>query len=93
LVVQALINMGVSVNLFPTTGQPLPLVSLGGTSTILTCISIGIILSVSRSVYNPEAYLASPAVDEETDEEILIEETNEPNVHSVENKTNQFTSV
>jgi cell division protein FtsW len=93
LVVQALINMGVSVNLFPTTGQPLPLVSLGGTSTILTCISIGIILSVSRSVYNPEAYLASPAVDEEIDEEVLIEENTQPNDHSVDTKTNQFTSV
>jgi cell division protein FtsW len=34
LVVQAFINMGVSVSLFPTTGQPLPLISLGGTSTV-----------------------------------------------------------
>jgi cell division protein FtsW len=56
LVVQALINMGVSVSLFPTTGQPLPLVSLGGTSTIFTCLTFGIILAVSRSVYNPEAF-------------------------------------
>ncbi len=55
LVVQALINMGVAVSLFPTTGQPLPLVSMGGTSTLFTCLSIGIILSLSRSVYNPEA--------------------------------------
>jgi cell division protein FtsW len=56
LVVQAMINMGVSVSLFPTTGQPLPLVSLGGTSTIFTCLTFGIILAVSRSVYNPEAF-------------------------------------
>jgi cell division protein FtsW len=49
LVFQALINMAVAVNLFPVTGQPLPLVSMGGTSVWFTCISIGIILSVSRS--------------------------------------------
>lgn len=49
LVFQALINMAVAVNLFPVTGQPLPLVSMGGTSVWFTCISIGIILSVSRA--------------------------------------------
>ena len=48
LVFQALINMAVAVNLFPVTGQPLPLVSMGGTSVWFTCISIGIILSISR---------------------------------------------
>jgi cell division protein FtsW len=48
IVVQALINMAVSVSLIPTTGQPLPLISLGGTSTIFTCLSFAIILSVSR---------------------------------------------
>ncbi len=54
LVIQALVNMGVAVNLFPTTGQPLPLVSMGGTSTIFTLLIIGLILAVSRTVYNPE---------------------------------------
>lgn len=49
LVVQAMINMGVAVGLLPVTGQPLPLVSKGGTSTIITCFYIGMILSVSRS--------------------------------------------
>ncbi len=48
LVFQALINMAVAVNLFPVTGQPLPLVSMGGTSIWFTSISIGIILCVSR---------------------------------------------
>ena len=48
LVFQAMINMAVAVNLFPVTGQPLPLVSMGGTSIWFTSISIGIILSVSR---------------------------------------------
>ena len=49
LVFQALVNMAVAVNLFPVTGQPLPLVSMGGTSIWFTCIAIGIILSVSRA--------------------------------------------
>ncbi|MCW3104549.1 MAG: cell cycle protein [Bacteroidetes bacterium] len=48
LVFQAMINMAVAVNLFPVTGQPLPLVSMGGTSIWFTSIAIGIILSVSR---------------------------------------------
>ena len=49
LVFQGLINMAVNVNLMPVTGQPLPLVSMGGTSLWFTCISLGIILSVSRT--------------------------------------------
>ncbi len=49
LVVQAMINMAVSVGAFPVTGQPLPLVSKGGTSTIITCAYIGMILSVSHT--------------------------------------------
>ncbi len=50
LVFQAMVNMAVAVNLIPVTGQPLPLVSMGGTSIWFTCISLGIILSVSRSI-------------------------------------------
>lgn len=50
MVFQALINMGVAVNLLPVTGQPLPLMSMGGTSTWFTCIGLGIILSVSRGI-------------------------------------------
>lgn len=49
LIFQAMINMAVAVNLFPVTGQTLPLVSMGGTSIWFTSISIGIILSVSRT--------------------------------------------
>ena len=48
LVGQAMINMGVAVGLGPITGQPLPLVSMGGTSLLFTGLSLGIILSVSR---------------------------------------------
>ena len=54
LVFQALINMGVGVNLLPVTGQPLPLISMGGTSILFTCVSIGIILNISRTVYREE---------------------------------------
>ncbi|MCT4590341.1 MAG: FtsW/RodA/SpoVE family cell cycle protein [Carboxylicivirga sp.] len=49
LVVQAFINMGVAVGVMPVTGQPLPLVSMGGTSTLFTCLAFGAILSVSRN--------------------------------------------
>ena len=49
LVTQALFNMCVAVGLAPVTGQPLPLISRGGTSTIINCIYIGVILSISRS--------------------------------------------
>ena len=49
LVVQATFNMMVAVGLAPVTGQPLPLISKGGTSTIINCAYIGVILSVSRS--------------------------------------------
>lgn len=47
IIFQALINMGVAVELFPVTGQTLPLISSGGTSIWVTCLAIGIILSVS----------------------------------------------
>lgn len=50
LVAQALANMAVSVNLVPVTGLPLPLISMGGTSILFTCVSFGIILSVSKYV-------------------------------------------
>ena len=48
MVLQALINMLVSVGIMPVTGQTLPLISMGGTSIVFTCISIGIVLSISR---------------------------------------------
>lgn len=49
IAVQAMLNMAVSVGAFPVTGQPLPLVSKGGTSTFITCAYIGMILSVSHT--------------------------------------------
>ncbi len=54
LVIQALANMAVNVNLMPVTGVTLPLVSMGGSSFIFTCIAIGIILSVARNVEQAE---------------------------------------
>lgn len=47
IIIQALVNMGVAVELLPTTGQTLPLISSGGTSIWITCASLGIVLSVS----------------------------------------------
>jgi cell division protein FtsW len=65
LVIQALANMAVTVNLFPVTGVTLPLVSMGGSSFIFTCLAIGIILSVARNVEQlegkAEEKLAKPA--------------------------------
>jgi cell division protein FtsW len=55
LVIQATINMMVAVELMPVTGQPLPLISKGGTSTIINCAYIGVILSVSRSAKRVDA--------------------------------------
>lgn len=49
LVTQAMVNMAVAVGVVPVTGQPLPLISRGGTSTFMNCAYLGIMLSVSRS--------------------------------------------
>jgi cell division protein FtsW len=69
LVFQALINMGVAVNVFPVTGQTLPFVSMGGTSIMFTSAAFGIILSVSRTV--------QPVKEEiENEQEIEIPEDN-----------------
>ena len=58
LVVQATFNMLVAVGIAPVTGQPLPLISKGGTSTIINCAYIGVILSVSRSAKKRTAKMA-----------------------------------
>lgn len=66
---QAFINMLVAVGAGPVTGQPMPLVSRGGTSTLITCIYFGIILSVSR-FGNPEAEKAELALEENNIEDV-----------------------
>ena len=66
LVIQALANMAVNVNLFPVTGVTLPLVSMGGSSFLFTCLAIGIILSVARNAESTEG--ADTTEGEESDE-------------------------
>ena len=66
LVIQALANMAVNVNLFPVTGVTLPLVSMGGSSFLFTCLAIGIILSVARNAETTEGAAATEG--EESDE-------------------------
>jgi cell division protein FtsW len=71
LVIQALTNMAVNVNLFPVTGVTLPLISMGGSSFLFTCLSIGIILSVARNVEQLEGEKTMqpiPVVNEEISE-------------------------
>lgn len=70
VVVQALANMAVAVNLIPVTGQPMPLVSRGGTSTVISCIYFGIILSVSR-------FGAGMGNEDEEEEETAVSMENE----------------
>ncbi|OIR02988.1 lipid II flippase FtsW [mine drainage metagenome] len=62
LVIQAIANMAVNVNLVPVTGVTLPLVSMGGSSFLFTCGAIGIILSVARNVEQMEGKDIQPAV-------------------------------
>ena len=76
LVIQAVANMAVNVNLVPVTGVTLPLVSMGGSSFLFTCGAIGIILSVARNVEQmegkPEPIITSPPSDEDVTK-IVIE--------------------
>jgi len=69
LVIQAMVNMAVNVNLFPTTGVTLPLVSMGGSSLWFTCFAIGIILSVSRNVEQMEGEKITEAAQQNNDEQ------------------------
>jgi cell division protein FtsW len=68
LAIQALANMAVNVNLVPVTGVTLPLVSMGGSSFVFTCLSIGIILSVGRDLeQKAQAGTASPSTPNPSD--------------------------
>lgn len=74
VIFQALINMGVAVELFPVTGQTLPLISSGGTSIWMTCMALGIILSVSaKREEMKEREDAEKEVDDENPLDILSE--------------------
>jgi cell division protein FtsW len=65
IVIQAVVNMAVAVNILPVTGQPLPMISMGGTSMIFTCIAFGIILSVSSETNKQIAETHEEATKEE----------------------------
>nr|WP_321374929.1 FtsW/RodA/SpoVE family cell cycle protein [uncultured Bacteroides sp.] len=79
LVSQAIMNMCVAVGLIPVTGQPLPLISKGGTSTLINCVYVGMILSVSR--YTAKLEENSSSIDTKVEdttinkEEIIAEES------------------
>ncbi len=74
IIFQALINMGVAVELFPVTGQTLPLISSGGTSIWMTCMALGIILSVSaKREEMKEREEAEKGLDDENPLDILSE--------------------
>lgn len=76
IVFQALINMAVAVELFPVTGQTLPLISSGGTSIWMTCLAIGIVLSVSRKMQSIEK--SDEPTQSEDKEEIKLKKEENP---------------
>ena len=67
VILQAMINMGVSIGLLPVTGQPLPFVSMGGSSMMATGIILGMILSVTRSINDETEGQLEPVAMAETD--------------------------
>ncbi len=71
LVSQAVLNMMVAVGLFPVTGQPLPIISRGGTSTLINCAYIGIIISVSRYARKTSEALPTEAIPAEANPEFV----------------------
>ena len=75
VIVQAMINMGVSVGLLPVTGQPLPFVSMGGTSMLATGIILGMILSVTRNM-EEEATESITELEENQELETIMEGEN-----------------
>ena len=84
IVFQAFVNMGVCVGVFPVTGQPLPLVSMGGTSLLFTSAALGMILSVSHTFMKGEEVPTDGAEGEEESESETGEEV--PGVEREENE-------
>jgi len=70
IVCQAMINMGVVVGLGPITGQPLPFISMGGTSMVFTGLAVGIILSVSRGERDEEYVQSTPGNEEKENKNV-----------------------
>lgn len=77
VIVQAMINMGVSIGLLPVTGQPLPFVSMGGTSMMATGILLGMILSVTRNI------------EEEGEEETMLADENQQLIAYTEGESHE----
>ena len=73
IVLQAFIHIGVSVHLGPVTGQPLPLISRGGTSILVNCVYFGLIISVTR-------YIQQQKMKKEMVEDAVIAEPSEPKI-------------
>lgn len=101
IIFQAFINMGVAVELLPTTGQTLPLISSGGTSIWMTCAALGIILNVTKkeeeiAQENIEKQQREEAlqrlIDRELEEQNRIEEEIDTE-YSIEEKVNPMTAV
>jgi len=107
IIFQALINMGVAVELLPVTGQTLPLISSGGSSIWMTCISIGIIISVTKKEEEiaqemEEKEIREQALQRMVDEHILREKQREeaeaagltqPAAYSIEDASNPMNAV
>jgi len=66
IVIQTFINVSVATSLIPVTGQPLPLISRGGTSILITCVYFGIILGITRQIKEEPTYEEEPVVEEDT---------------------------
>ena len=73
MIIQALANMAVGVNLTPVTGVTLPLVSMGGSSFLFTCAAIGIILSVARNVEQLEGKKEEPPTVQKEEEKAVLQ--------------------
>ena len=106
IIFQALINMGVAVELLPVTGQTLPLISSGGSSIWMTCISIGIIINVTKKEEEIAQEMAEKeereaALQQIIDEHILREKQREeaeamglePAAYSIEEASNPMNAV
>lgn len=81
LSIQAFINMAVAVNLIPVTGQPLPLISRGGTSTLITCAYFGLILSADRFgiLKKKDEVVTTDTNQKDEDENLDYNDINDPN--------------
>lgn len=89
IVFQALINMGVAVELLPVTGQTLPLISSGGSSIWMTCISLGIILSVTKKDEEIAQEILDKAKREEALQRLIEREMNDEVDEENENESNE----